>query len=220
MIYDITPFSVIDYPNYISCIVWIAGCNLRCKYCYNEHIINGFSNVSKNQLKSFLESRVGLVDGVVFSGGECTNSANLLDYIKLAKSLGYLIKIDSNGSNPNVIKNILENDLANYFAIDFKAPKEKLKALTGLDYFDKFDKTLDILLDFKAEFEIRTTWHFDLLSVDEVLKMNEYLRKKGYKNKYYLQKFLEVLNIANLKQSIKTIDFNRLNDDFVLRNFN
>lgn len=219
MIYDITPFSLLDYPNKICCIVWCSGCNMRCKYCYNEHIIYGKSQVSKDDYESFLKSRVGLLDGVVFSGGECTNSVNLIDYIKLAKGLGYLIKVDSNGSNPAVINKLVDDNLVDYFAIDFKANKEKFSKIAGFDYFDEFEQTLDILVNKNANFEIRTTWHFDLLSVDDILNMNDYLRQKGYKNKYYLQKFVEVENLGKLKQSVRLVDINRFNDDFELRNF-
>lgn len=220
MIYDITSFSIIDYPDYLSCIVWLSGCNLRCKYCYNEEIIKSTkANISFSEYKNFLKSRISLLDGVVFSGGECTKSPNLLKYLSLAKELNFKCKIDSNGSNPKVIKSILDNNLADYFAIDFKAPKEKLYELTGLDYFDEFKQTLDLLNNSDVEFEIRTTWHYDLLSVGDIFNMYEFLRKSGYKNKYYLQKFQDYKNLANLKQSSQLIDLSIFNDDFVLRNF-
>lgn len=219
MIYDITPFSIIDYPNQISCIVWISGCNMRCQYCYNEHIIYGKANISKEDYEGFLKSRIGLLDGVVFSGGECTQSPNLLEYVSIAKHLGYLIKIDSNGSNPIAINNLVDSKMVDFFAIDFKATKEKFSTIAGYDYFDDFSETLDILITKNADFEVRTTWHFDLLSVKDILQMNDFLRQKGYKNKYYLQKFVEVPNIADLKQSVKLIDLSKFNDDFEFRNF-
>lgn len=217
MIYDITPFSVLDFPDHLSCIVWLSGCNLRCKYCYNEHIIYTNQDLGFEKFREFLNSRVRLLSGVVFSGGECTNSPNLEKYINYAKDLGYLVKVDSNGTNPEKIKKLL--NIVDYFAIDFKAPKEKLKEITGYDYFDDFEKTFDILLASNVDYEMRTTWHFDLLSIDEIIQMNDYLRAKGYAKSYYLQKFLEVKNLGDLKQSEKRYDLSILPKGIEFRNF-
>lgn len=219
MIYDITPFTTIDYPNEIACVVWIAGCNMRCRYCYNYEMIKAKGSLSSIDLKNFLLKRKGFLDGVVFSGGECTYDLELLEYANIAKELGYLVKVDTNGSSPDVISELVYGDLVDYVALDFKALEDKFDYITSTNFFNHFVKTLDILIDSNMTFEVRTTWHFDLLSIDDILRMKGFLKSRGYKNKYYLQKFLEVDNLTNLKSSLNEPDLSLLDDDFVLRGF-
>ena len=99
-VYSLTPFTQLDYPDEMACIVWLAGCNMRCPYCYNPEIIFGNNNKPWSEIKSFLEKRQGLLDAVVFSGGECTLHPDLELFCADAKALGYKVKIDSNGSSP------------------------------------------------------------------------------------------------------------------------
>lgn len=221
MIYDISAFTTLDYPNKLACIIWLVGCNLRCKYCYNSKMIFAKkANVSDEDFCEFLKNRVGLLDGVVFSGGECSVNKNLIKYVKIAKDLGFLVKIDTNASNPDIIKHLLSEKLVDYVALDFKATKEKYYKICAYDYYKEFKQCLKLLLNSNIDYEVRTTWHYDLLSVDDILHMNKILRKLGYKKKYYLQKFFPAENFSNLKESNKEIDLSLLNDDFELRFFN
>lgn len=204
MFYDLTPFTSLDYPGKLACIVWSAGCNMKCQYCYNYKMITESNNGKYEELKSFLIKRKGLLDGIVFSGGECTLNPNLEKMIDLAKELNYLIKVDTNGSNPKVLEKIINK--IDYVAMDFKAPKYKYKEIVNLEAFDKFEECLNILLKSNVEFEIRTTLHNDLLTLEDLNNMYQYLIDKGYKNIYYIQKFQEVDNLNNLKDSIKEYD--------------
>ena len=122
-IYNITPFTLLDYPDKSACIFWYAGCNMRCLYCYNPEIVLGKGTATFSEAISFLKSRQGLLDAVVFSGGECLIHKNILDQIKTVKELGFLIKIDTNGSNPNVLKQLIKSNLIDYVALDFKGTK-------------------------------------------------------------------------------------------------
>ena len=129
-IYNITPFTLLDYPDKSACIFWYAGCNMRCLYCYNPEIVLGKGTTTFSEAISFLKSRQGLLDAVVFSGGECLIHKNILDQIKTVKELGFLIKIDTNGSNPNVLKQLIERNLIDYVALDFKGTKNNFQQIT------------------------------------------------------------------------------------------
>ncbi|MDR0762368.1 MAG: radical SAM protein, partial [Campylobacteraceae bacterium] len=96
-IFDITPFTMLDYPEHLSCIVWFAGCNMRCSYCYNPHIVLGEGNIGIDELLNFLRTRAGRLEGVVLSGGECTLYPELPKLCREIKELGFKIKLDTNG---------------------------------------------------------------------------------------------------------------------------
>ncbi|MDR2778484.1 MAG: anaerobic ribonucleoside-triphosphate reductase activating protein, partial [Rickettsiales bacterium] len=118
---DITKFTLQDYPGKIACIVWFAGCNMRCRYCHNVELLerkDGF--LSEKDVLEFLETKIGLIDGVVLSGGECTLERELYGFAVEIKKLGFLLKIDTNGLNPNMIVSLMENNLADFIALDFK----------------------------------------------------------------------------------------------------
>ena len=99
-IHSFTPFTLLDYPDKSACILWFAGCNMKCDYCYNPEIVFGKGAFYFSEIISFLKSRSNLLDAVVFSGGECLIHKDIISFIKLVKSLGLLIKVDTNGSQP------------------------------------------------------------------------------------------------------------------------
>jgi pyruvate formate lyase activating enzyme len=190
-IYNITPFSLLDYPDKISCILWFAGCNMRCGYCYNPEIVTGQGRISIEEVKQFLSSRIGLLDAVVFSGGECTSHKSIFEFAGMAKDMGLSVKIDTNGSHPAVIKRLIDEKLVDYIALDFKALPSQFLKITGKNLFQPFEKTLAILMDEQVEYEVRTTVHSDLISDEELDMMVWYLYEKGYRSKnYYLQSFV------------------------------
>lgn len=212
IIYNITPFTTTDYKDHLSCIVWFNSCNMRCQYCYNPDIVSSMSGLyTVEDLLIFLNKRVGLLDAVVLSGGEATIH-NLIEICKDIKALGYKIKLDTNGSNPKQIKELIQNQLLDYVALDFKAPKDKFKEITKSNLYDNFIKSLKILEKSTINYEVRTTVHNDLLNEDDINKMQSILVKNHYKENYYLQNFLEVENIANLKASTKRFDLSKLDN--------
>jgi pyruvate formate lyase activating enzyme len=106
----------------------------------------------------FLKKRAGLLDGVVISGGEPTLQSGLLPFLTILRELDYQIKLDTNGSNPNIIKELIRQGLCNYFAVDYKAPSSRYTSVCGMDSnAEKVLETLDILLDSDSTFEVRTT---------------------------------------------------------------
>ena len=189
-IYHITPFTLLDYPDKAACIIWFAGCNMRCKYCYNIDIVKGKGHFRYEDVLPFIESRKNLLDGVVLSGGECTMHADVIPFVEDIKKRNMLVKVDTNGSNPKVLEKLLSANLVDYVALDFKALTKNFYHVTQSDLFTKFEKSLNILLSASIPFEVRTTFHSTLLELDELMSMVHYLGNKKYKGIYYIQHFL------------------------------
>jgi pyruvate formate lyase activating enzyme len=214
VVYDLTAFSHLDYPDHLSCIIWIAGCPLRCQYCYNKDIVfakNG--KYSFNDILDFLDTRVNLLDGVVLSGGEAT-SVNLVPFCKKVKQKGFKIKLDTSGVNFKQVKKLVELDLIDYIALDYKAPKYKFKAITGssVSKFEIFEDTLKYLIKTNFDFEIRTTIHTDLLDEDDINFIIDDLIVKNYNGTFYLQNYLDTdTTICNIKGQNKVLNLEKLN---------
>ncbi len=204
IVYDITKFTTTDYAGHLSCIIWFTGCNFRCLYCYNDDIV--YSKNGKYDLKEvleFLKSRVGLLDSVVLSGGEATIH-NLIPLCKTIKRLGFKIKLDTNGSNLRLIRELIHLKLIDYIAIDFKSTKDKFKKIVGINIYDNFIKTIQFLIKIDFNFELRTTVNTNLIDEEDVNNIIITISKLGYKNIYYLQNFLETSsNIGNISDGEK-----------------
>ncbi|MDF2156507.1 anaerobic ribonucleoside-triphosphate reductase activating protein [Algoriphagus sp. CAU 1675] len=188
-VFSISPFTLLDFPDRTACILWFAGCNMRCGYCYNPEIVRGKGKLSWSAVLDFLLSRRRLLDGVVFSGGECTIHPQAIPFVREVKKMGFEVKIDTNGSRPKVIRQLIDENLLDYVALDFKALPEKYWQVTRSDLFLPFEKTLEILLSSGIRFEVRTTVHSDQLAASDLQKMENWLRAKGYSGTYYLQHF-------------------------------
>lgn len=194
IIYNITPFTTTDYKDHLSCIVWFISCNMRCSYCYNKDIVDAkCGEYEVEDLYDFLNRRVGLLDGVVLSGGEAT-CHNLVDICKKIKKLGFNVKLDTNGSNPKQIKILLDNNLLDFVALDFKSNKKNFQKITKSNLYNNFFKTLRILKDSAIAYEIRTTVHPDLIKEEDINEIISDLKKEGYQGTYYLQNYFHVEN--------------------------
>ena len=212
-IYDITPFTALDYPDHLATIFWFAKCNIRCVYCYNKDIVFGEGKISEEEAITFLQSRIGLLEAVVLSGGEATLYSDLVAFCKKIKQLKFKIKLDTNGLNPEMIRELVENELVDYIALDYKAPKEKYFAITKNKHFDSFSKTLNFLIQKQFPFEVRTTVHSDLLRVEEINRIINDLIKRGYSGTYYLQPFVFTENtIGRVKEEKNPFDNSQLSN--------
>lgn len=191
---DITPLSLLDYPRELSAIFWFLGCDLRCAYCYNPHFVEPefFPEkcLSMNDLSLFLSERSSFIDAVVLSGGECTLHDSIIEIAQLIKSFNLKIKIDTNGGHPERLQTLILLGLVDFIALDFKAPKEKFHLFTNDDsFFSKWEKSFDLIQKSGITFEVRTTFHRDLLSEDDLKKMSDFLIEKGYVHQYFVQNF-------------------------------
>jgi pyruvate formate lyase activating enzyme len=213
-LYDITPFTVLDYPDHLATIFWFAKCNMRCAYCYNKDIVFGEGKIRPEEALDFLESRVGLLEAVVLSGGEATLYDDLVEFCQKIKQLKFKIKLDTNGVNFDRIHALVENDLVDYIALDYKAPKEKYFEITKDKHFDIFSKTLNFLIQKQFPFEVRTTVHSDLLRVEEINRIIKDLLKRGYSGTYYLQPFVFTEHtIGRVKEEKNPFEISRLSDE-------
>lgn len=205
-IFSLTPFTLLDYPHKTACIVWFAGCNMRCLYCYNPDIVLGKGKIDFNEVLSFLKTRKGLLDGIVLSGGECTLHKNIIDFIKEIKAIGFAVKIDTNGSNPKILNSLIYNQLIDYVALDFKSLPHTFKHLTQSGLFSEFEESLSLLIRSNIPFEVRTTFHSSLISENDFVKMIEYLETKNFEGNYYVQHFMNnVPTLSKLDDSDKNI---------------
>lgn len=169
--------------------------------------------MSLNDILSFLRKRVGRLEGVVLSGGEATEH-DLILFCQEVKKLGFLIKLDTNGTNFEKLKQLYELNLLDYIALDYKAPEYKFKALTYSNKFEQFSKSLNLLISSNLNFEVRTTLHADLLNEEDINFIISDLKTRGYQKEYFLQNFLETEeNIGNLKTSNKIFKKSKLIDD-------
>lgn len=191
-IHSITKFTTLDYPHHLASIFWFAKCNMACPYCYNPHIVQDNGNITLDEALQFLQSRQGRLDSVVLSGGECTLYPHLESFCEAIKALDYKIKIDTNGSNPQLLTRLIEKELVDYIALDYKAPKHKYETLTHYRHFERFEQSLEMLIQSHFPFETRTTLHSDLLSPQDINTIIKDLHAKGYQGSYYLQNYLHV----------------------------
>lgn len=199
---DITPLTYLDYPKKAACIFWYAGCNLRCPYCYNSELVldSRPDSIGRNWIE-FLKERAGFIDAVVLSGGEATLIPDIYALCETIKDLGYLIKLDTNGSNPDVVEKLVESKLLDYVAVDNKMPSTKSWSFSdGVTLFEKFSDSMSILQASEVPYEVRTTVHPSLLSEKDILQMIDECKALGYSGTYYLQLFFNTgKTLGNIK---------------------
>lgn len=180
--------SFIDYPNNICTVIFTGGCNFRCPYCHNSSIVNNEGNkIGEGEIIDFLESRKKFVDALCISGGEPTIQKGLYDFVCKVKKKGFNIKLDTNGTNPDLLEKLIDEKLVDYVAMDIKAPMEKYPLITQVPVvLEDIWKSVDILLENKIDYEFRTTLCKELLGAEDIKTIAEEI--KGC-NTYVLQNF-------------------------------
>ena len=205
-VFSLTPFTLLDYPHKTACIVWFAGCNMRCLYCYNPDIVLGKGKIDFDSILTFLKTRKGLLDGVVLSGGECTLHKKIIDFIKEIKAMGFAVKIDTNGSNPKILNSLIRDQLIDYVALDYKSLPHTFKKLTQSGLFYEFEESLKLLIQSNISFEVRTTFHSFLITESDFIQMIKYLESQNFEGNYYVQHFMNnVPTLSKLDHSTKEI---------------
>ena len=162
---------------------------MRCLYCYNPEIVLGKGTIAFDAFLPFLNKRKGLLDAVVFSGGECTLHKSIYEHIVRVKALGFLVKIDTNGSKPELLQRLIDEKALDYVALDFKALPSKFEYITQSNLYAAFEQSLEILLANSVPFEVRTTYHSELLDEGDIKKMIVFLERHHYVGNYYIQHF-------------------------------
>ena len=179
--------SLIDFPGTISSIVFTAGCNFRCPYCHNPDLINDYSGklLSEKDILEILETSKKMIDGVVITGGEPTLHRDLPEFIRSLKDIGFKIKLDTNGSNPEMVRKLLDDNLVDYVAMDIKAPKRKYVLVSGENFkYESFLESVEVLRSSEVQYEFRTTVYPNLFEMEDYFEIAKDLLLK---EKYYLQ---------------------------------
>jgi len=178
-------FSLIDYPGRISAIVFTQGCNFRCPYCHNPELVDPAQYgpiLSEEEVISFLEKRRGKLDAVTVTGGEPTLQPDLDRFLQEIKGMGYLTKIDTNGSNPDVLERLIRDRLVDYLAMDVKGPLHKYERIANVKVKTaKIRRSIELITASGIDHEFRTTVvrsqldHEDLIATAELLKKGLYV---------------------------------------------
>lgn len=185
--------TLLDYPGKMACTVFSGGCNFKCPFCHNASLVLGERVQSTPTLEveeffAFLEKRKNILEGVCVSGGEPTLSPDILSFLNNIKELGFLVKLDSNGYRPDVLRAAIDGGLVDYVAMDIKNSKEKYGMTVGIENFDiaPIIESTQILMAGKVDFEFRTTLVRELHTEEDMHKIGEWLRGD---EKYFIQTF-------------------------------
>ena len=171
-------FSMIDYPGKIAAIVFTQGCNLRCKYCHNPELIAPVNNngtlLKEEDVLNFFEKRKGALEGVVITGGEPTLQTDLAEFAAKLKAMGFFVKLDTNGTNPEVVKNLIEKKLVDFIAMDIKATFDKYEAVCGVLVASKtILQTMQYIEESGLPYQYRTTYYKAVLNDQDIEKIKQ-----------------------------------------------
>lgn len=189
-------FSLLDYDEMISIVLFAPKCNFRCPFCHNiKNVVDSNYRIPFKEIIEYLKDRKNVIDAVVISGGEPTLMDDLYDKIKEIKNIGYKIKLDTNGTNPNVVKKLIDDKLIDYVAMDIKSSLDNYHLLTGVNRdFSSVKETIELLKQNKIDYEFRTTLIDEYHDENDIEKIS--LLLKGAK-KLYLQKFVMSDDVIN-----------------------
>ncbi len=195
-------FTTLDYPGKLSALIYTYGCTMRCPFCHNPELVTGRINelnrFTEDEVIEFMKTRIGLLDALAITGGEPTLHPRLVSFMKKVKSLGFEIKLDTYGLNPEILKKIVDERVVDYWAMDVKGDENTYLACGykgSTNVLDNIEQSIKIIMSSGAKYEFRTTvlksgkWHTDSLM------HNIGKRIAGAKN-YYLQNF----------RAVKTLD--------------
>ncbi|MCB5247026.1 MAG: anaerobic ribonucleoside-triphosphate reductase activating protein [Candidatus Cloacimonetes bacterium] len=181
-------FSLLDYPGQLAAIVFTQGCNFRCPYCHNPELVDParFAKpLATGRVLDFLKRRRGKLGAVVITGGEPTLQPDLPRFVKQLKFMGFLVKIDTNGSRPDMLQNLAEQELVDYWAMDVKAPPDLYRLVSRSNVpVEDIRRSMDILRGSGREYEFRTTFFERLFDWRDISRIQELLQPG---DSYYLQ---------------------------------
>lgn len=190
--------TLLDFPGSVACTVFTSGCNLRCPFCHNAPLVEKLPDdelFSEDVLFELLKKRKGVLDGVAITGGEPLMQKDIKDFIEKIKALGFKVKLDTNGTYPEKLDELIKGGLLDYVAMDVKAPIEKYGLVAGTDVFgEKIKKSIGLLMASSIPYEFRTTVVNELHCEDDFHKIGELIRGASA---YYIQCFKDSGNILS-----------------------
>ena len=198
---------LLDFPAHVACTIFTGGCQLDCSFCHNSELIKGpfEAGIDAEEVLSFLKKRRGLLDGVAITGGEPMLQGDLETFIRAIKTLGYKVKLDTNGGFPEKLRHFIDEGLVDYVAMDIKNTPEKYGETSGIENLDirPYIQSIELLLEGRVDYEFRTTVVKEYHTNEDVINIAKWL--KGAK-KYYLQSFVDRDQVRNHSLSAYTED--------------
>lgn len=185
--------TLLDFPGKVACTVFTGGCNFRCPFCHNALLVTKLPekpDYTEDEILSFLEKRIGLLDGVAITGGEPLLNPDIGDFIRKIRDMGYAVKLDTNGSFPERLKAIVSEGLVDYVAMDIKNRREKYAETVGLKNLDlsKIEESVEFLKSGAVDYEFRTTVVKQFHTVEDIRAAAEWI---GGAKRYFLQNFVD-----------------------------
>lgn len=184
------PNSLVDWDGKVASTIFLPGCNFKCGFCSNSDLVTHpekIENVSWADIEKYLSRNKDFIDGVVITGGEPTQQPELKELIQKIRDLGFKVKLDTNGSMPEVLKELVEEKLVDYIAMDIKTSFEKYHTVCSFKDTDKIKKSINIISGMK-DYEFRTTV-FPGIEKQDLVKIADYLKKAGANKKFFMQQF-------------------------------
>lgn len=190
--------TLLDYPQKMACTIFTHGCNFRCPFCHNAGLVTDVqqAEISTEEVLKFLKGRQGILEGVCITGGEPLLQEDIEDFIKAIKDMGFLVKLDTNGSFPERLKALCKKGLIDYVAMDIKNSKQKYAVTVGKKLFDltSVSESVDFLKKGNVPYEFRTTVTKDFHTIEDLLSIAKWL--SGC-DAYYLQQFVDSGNLID-----------------------
>ena len=191
--------TLLDYPGKVASTIFTGGCNFRCPFCHNKDLVLTPADAlaySEEEIFEHLMAKKKILDGVCITGGEPTLHKDLPDFIKKIKDLGLLVKLDSNGTNPNMLARLIDNGLVDYVAMDIKQCKEKYNDIACMNNFDigKIEESVSILKDNRVGYEFRTTVMKEVHSLSDMKAIGKWLQGDS---SYFIQSYKESEQVIN-----------------------
>ncbi|MBR5192328.1 MAG: anaerobic ribonucleoside-triphosphate reductase activating protein [Clostridia bacterium] len=220
-LFGLEKLSLVDYDGKVACTVFTGTCNFCCGFCHNAPLVKDFKNlpvISEEEVFEYLNKRKGIIEGVCVSGGEPTLQKDLPMFLERLKNLGLSVKLDTNGTNPTLIKELFTNGLVDYFAMDIKNNKEDYAEIIGVKGFNtkKVENSVEFFLTNKVDFELRTTLIKEYHKEENIEKIGAWI--KGTK-KYFLQKFK--LSENCISQNLNGVEEEKAKEFIeILKNYN
>lgn len=187
--------TLLDFPGKVACTVFFQGCNFRCPFCHNSDLLPGQGEplMDDQELLAFLQKRKGLLDGVCITGGEPTLQPQLMELMRRIKELGYAVKLDTNGSRPQVLRELVENGVVDYVAMDIKNSREDYAATAGMreSLLPQVEESIRYLLSGVVDYEFRTTVAQPLHTAASIEAMGKWVAQWGKPKRWYLQCYVD-----------------------------
>lgn len=203
---SLIPTSLVDWDGKVSAVIFLSRCNFRCGFCSNRELViepEKIKSIPFGGIKNMLEKNKEFIDGIVITGGEPTIHEDLAELCREIKKLNYKIKLDTNGSNPEVLRELIDKKMVDYVALDIKTSKERYKEAINLDFdIEKVEESIKLIVNSGLDYEFRTTIAPSIVELKDIEKIKSWLIKLAGKDKlkaYYLQQFNNEAEMIDVK---------------------